>query len=70
MELQTLFGKESSARTFLLETKMRHIFYSQYNNGVTFVPDSKPVALKPRKSPGFPCRIKNGGSKGGKVNFG
>jgi hypothetical protein len=26
-----------------------------------FIPDSKPVALTPEKSPGFPCRFKNAG---------
>jgi hypothetical protein len=34
---------------------IQHIFYYLYNN------DSKPVALKLGKSPGFPCRFKNAG---------
>jgi hypothetical protein len=57
MDLQTLFGWESSARN-----KQCSIFSTLcINNGVPYVPDSKPVALNPGKSPGFPCRLKNGG---------
>jgi hypothetical protein len=50
---------------FFKKQAMQHIRYSQNNNGVTFVPDSKPGGLKPAKSPGFPCRYKNGGLQGG-----
>jgi hypothetical protein len=46
---------------FFKKQAMQHIFYPQYNNGVTFVPDSKPGPLKPGKSRGFPCGLKNGG---------
>ncbi len=55
------FGGKMLREHFLKKQAMQYISTLFVNNGVTFVPDSKPVLLKPGKSPGFPCRFKNGG---------
>jgi hypothetical protein len=61
LELQTLFGRESAARKpFLKKQAMQHISTLCIKNGVPFVPDSKPVALKLGKSTDFHGRFKNG----------
>jgi hypothetical protein len=69
IELQLYLEGKVQREHFFKKQAMQHIFYSQYNNGETFVPDSILVSQKPGKSPGFPCRFKNGVFKGGRENL-
>jgi hypothetical protein len=54
MELQTLFGRESAARTFLKEHSTAHI---SIPNGAPSVPDEKPVLQKPGNFSVFPLSV-------------